>query len=532
MLFVDDVVLVDERKTGFNWKLKLCRRTLESKGFRLSRSKAEYMKCDFSSTPCVEGDVSLDGQIVPKKDTFRYLGSMLQKDGDIDEDFRYYKKLEMRYLMSFCFLMDPGKLLKSVLRNQINTLKTGDSVQTDSSSHVIDLINGNGDDLPMNRSSGLEDKKPVLSCQDLTMLDYLPDLPVSGSGSDDVCLLGTSSSTSEMVHMQPQIGPLHGSEVSRPRPKNPGSEAVGLQELPVPRQNPGSSRRLQPNILHGAPPVPSPTSIYQAHQVTNPSSVIVPMNNDGGTLPRALSAAPLLHQQSTTLDMRNTSSHLSSRVVGLPAPRLMGSRQSAETPRQNVGANAYISMHSLNELMLQNPVNQRAQDVRGNTSSAAQVGPTRVDIESHLFSGQQSHASRLQCGPQAGSSEAVLRVASQQQFPSQSAVAPNTSQAGASDCTSELVVDENWRPTGQMRGSLTGNAYNHAIERYLAQAAQPQSPACKHAPPTRTCARVARLELHGDGVVGVVLGLVTPRPCVVKRRPQARLSYTSMDCKV
>jgi hypothetical protein len=32
-----------------------------------------------------DGDVSLDGQVVPKKDTFRYLGSMLQKDGDIDE---------------------------------------------------------------------------------------------------------------------------------------------------------------------------------------------------------------------------------------------------------------------------------------------------------------------------------------------------------------------------------------------------------------------------------------------------------------
>ncbi|PWZ13495.1 Craniofacial development protein 2 [Zea mays] len=33
-----------------------------------------------------DGDVSLDGQVVPKKDTFRYLGSMLQKEGDIDED--------------------------------------------------------------------------------------------------------------------------------------------------------------------------------------------------------------------------------------------------------------------------------------------------------------------------------------------------------------------------------------------------------------------------------------------------------------
>ena len=33
--------------------------------------------------------VSLDGQVVPQKDTFRYLGSMLQKDGDIDEDVRH-----------------------------------------------------------------------------------------------------------------------------------------------------------------------------------------------------------------------------------------------------------------------------------------------------------------------------------------------------------------------------------------------------------------------------------------------------------
>jgi hypothetical protein len=33
--------------------------------------------------------VSLDGQVVAKKETFRYLGSMLQKDGDIDEDVRH-----------------------------------------------------------------------------------------------------------------------------------------------------------------------------------------------------------------------------------------------------------------------------------------------------------------------------------------------------------------------------------------------------------------------------------------------------------
>jgi hypothetical protein len=47
------------------------------------------MKCDFSATTQEEGDVRLDGQVVPKKDTFRYLGSMLQKDGNIDEDLSH-----------------------------------------------------------------------------------------------------------------------------------------------------------------------------------------------------------------------------------------------------------------------------------------------------------------------------------------------------------------------------------------------------------------------------------------------------------
>ena len=44
--------------------------------------------CDFSARH-EGGDVSLDGQVVVQKDTFRYLGSVLQKDGDIDEDVRH-----------------------------------------------------------------------------------------------------------------------------------------------------------------------------------------------------------------------------------------------------------------------------------------------------------------------------------------------------------------------------------------------------------------------------------------------------------
>jgi hypothetical protein len=77
MLFADDVILVDASKTGVNQKLELWRRILEAKIFSLSRSKIEYMKCDFSATTHEERGVRLDGQVVPKKNTFRYLGSML-----------------------------------------------------------------------------------------------------------------------------------------------------------------------------------------------------------------------------------------------------------------------------------------------------------------------------------------------------------------------------------------------------------------------------------------------------------------------
>ena len=80
---------IDESRPGVNRKLELWRRTLESKGFRLSRTKTEYMMYNFSATRHVGGDVSLDGYVVAQKDTFRYLGSVLQKNGGIDEDVRY-----------------------------------------------------------------------------------------------------------------------------------------------------------------------------------------------------------------------------------------------------------------------------------------------------------------------------------------------------------------------------------------------------------------------------------------------------------
>jgi hypothetical protein len=55
MLFADDVILVYENRIGVDQILELWRRTLEEKNFMLSRSKTEYIKCDFSVTTQEEG---------------------------------------------------------------------------------------------------------------------------------------------------------------------------------------------------------------------------------------------------------------------------------------------------------------------------------------------------------------------------------------------------------------------------------------------------------------------------------------------
>jgi hypothetical protein len=97
---------------------------LEAKCFRLSTSKMESMKCDFSATTQEEGDVRLDGQVVHKKDRFCYLGSMLQKNGDIDADVSHRIKAGwLKWCQASGILCDPrvplklkGKFYRTMIR--------------------------------------------------------------------------------------------------------------------------------------------------------------------------------------------------------------------------------------------------------------------------------------------------------------------------------------------------------------------------------------------------------------------------------
>ncbi|KAF3643346.1 putative amino acid permease 3-like [Capsicum annuum] len=83
----DDVVLTDATRGGVKDKLEVWRQTLESKRFRLSRSKTEYMECKLNGLRQEsEVVVRLDSQVVCKRDSFKYLEFMIQGNGEIDED--------------------------------------------------------------------------------------------------------------------------------------------------------------------------------------------------------------------------------------------------------------------------------------------------------------------------------------------------------------------------------------------------------------------------------------------------------------
>ena len=93
MLFADENVFIDITREGVNDKLERWRHTLESRGFKVSRLKAEYLHYCFSGREDVRGEVTIVGMEIPKVKKFKYLGSIIQQKGDIDEDINQRIKM-------------------------------------------------------------------------------------------------------------------------------------------------------------------------------------------------------------------------------------------------------------------------------------------------------------------------------------------------------------------------------------------------------------------------------------------------------
>ncbi|KAL5193749.1 LINE-1 retrotransposable element ORF2 protein [Glycine soja] len=90
MLFADDIVLLGESREELNERLETWRRALETHGFRLSRSKSEYMECKFNKSSRVSNsEVKIGDHIIPQVTRFKYLGSVIQDDGEIEGDVNH-----------------------------------------------------------------------------------------------------------------------------------------------------------------------------------------------------------------------------------------------------------------------------------------------------------------------------------------------------------------------------------------------------------------------------------------------------------
>ncbi|XP_048004300.1 uncharacterized protein LOC125240449 [Leguminivora glycinivorella] len=87
MLFADDIVLVGEDGLEVQSRLEKWRQKLENVGLKISRSKTEHMFCDFGGLSGFAA-IELDGILLPVCSDFKYLGSLVQCDGDIDRDVK------------------------------------------------------------------------------------------------------------------------------------------------------------------------------------------------------------------------------------------------------------------------------------------------------------------------------------------------------------------------------------------------------------------------------------------------------------
>ncbi len=86
-MFADNIVLIDDMQERVNRKLEFWRSTLESMGFKLSRTKTEYLHYKFSEGQTGDREwVSLDGVVLPQSDHYKYLDSIFKVDGGCEED--------------------------------------------------------------------------------------------------------------------------------------------------------------------------------------------------------------------------------------------------------------------------------------------------------------------------------------------------------------------------------------------------------------------------------------------------------------
>ncbi|KAI5737192.1 hypothetical protein M8J76_010962 [Diaphorina citri] len=86
LMFADDIALISDDVEKLQNSLNDWKIALEDNGLKISRKKTEYMFLPFVDASSPPPDILLDGEILPKCEKFRYLGSMIDKEGTCKSD--------------------------------------------------------------------------------------------------------------------------------------------------------------------------------------------------------------------------------------------------------------------------------------------------------------------------------------------------------------------------------------------------------------------------------------------------------------
>src|SRR5687768_5982162 len=89
LLFAEYVGLASERVAKLQEVFDKWKNILEDHGLRVSESKTEYMFLPFSDPEGPSPDIMINGNVMPKCTSFKYLGSIINKAGSCDEDVNH-----------------------------------------------------------------------------------------------------------------------------------------------------------------------------------------------------------------------------------------------------------------------------------------------------------------------------------------------------------------------------------------------------------------------------------------------------------
>ncbi|KAF3675318.1 putative myb-like protein X-like isoform X3 [Capsicum annuum] len=124
MLFADDVVLIDETRRGVNDNLEVWRQTLESKGFRFSRTKTEYLERKLSDLCEAIFSGKFYRVVVPP--TLLYgVECWPVKNSHIQK----LKVAKMRMLRWMCVLIRKDKVRNEIIREKVVVASVEDKMQ-------------------------------------------------------------------------------------------------------------------------------------------------------------------------------------------------------------------------------------------------------------------------------------------------------------------------------------------------------------------------------------------------------------------